>query len=175
MTDDLVFRPAVQCYHGDASGHPYNTDTGCPVPLVGQPQANAWSWGGVDMTPEKFTWGHDAGEAAVRAAVSVLIAGHESMVRGVRMGTVCGVHVHDEWVPIERHHVWPLGMGGPDVEANVVMVCANGHGQIHAYLDHLIRYGGVGRVPWDLTRRFGVKVRVLGQAGWTAAGSPTRA
>jgi hypothetical protein len=136
-----------------------------------QRTADAWNWGGVDMTPDKFGWRE--GEAEVRIPMTAQVAAHDAMVRGVRMGTECVVHKHEEWVPLEDHHVWPKGMGGPDRPENIARVCSNGHGQIHAYLDLLIRYAG--EPPWNLARRFGPSIRAFARRGWLAAGRPTRA
>jgi len=88
------------------------------------------------------------------------------------MGVTCHAHRHDSWVPIERHHVWPLGLGGPDVESNKVSVCANAHYSIHEYLDRLIKTGG--HVPWDEGCHFGPKIRALATSGWEQAGKPTK-
>jgi hypothetical protein len=85
---------------------------------------------------------------------------------GVRMDTTCQVHRHRELVPIERHHIWPLGDGGPDVESNKVTVCANGHYSIHSLID-LMRKAG-GRVPWTVRRRYGGGVRRYAQQGYDA-------
>lgn len=90
---------------------------------------------------------------------------------GVQMGLTCAVHSHPEWVPMERHHVWPLGMGGPDRDVNKITVCANGHYAIHAFLDLLIDHSG--EVPWETARHFGKKVRDFAIRGWVQAGSPT--
>jgi hypothetical protein len=87
------------------------------------------------------------------------------------MGVTCAVHRHRSWVPVERHHVWPLGFGGPDTDANRVGICANGHYAVHEYLDRLISSGG--RVPSDQARHFGPKVRALALSGWQQAGRPT--
>lgn len=109
----------------------------------------------------------------------LMIAAHDDLVRGVRMGESCAVHIHDEWVPMVSHHVWPLGLGGPDKIANRVEVCTNAHYAIHAYFDHLITYGeGVGDgyddVPLAIKKHFGPKVRNLARSGWVQAGQPRR-
>lgn len=83
---------------------------------------------------------------------------------GIRMGLVCAVHAHDCLVPVESHHIWPVGDGGPNRKSNRVDVCANGHSSIHGYLDLLIRHDG--EVPWMLARMFGPKVRELAQRGY---------
>lgn len=86
------------------------------------------------------------------------------------MSQDCAVHRHRELVPINAHHIWPMGMGGPDVPSNRVNVCANGHYAIHEYMRRLINTGG--QIPWSEGRRFGRKVRALAVRGWTEAGKP---
>lgn len=90
--------------------------------------------------------------------------------RQVQMGLECGVHRHDEWVPLHVHHIWPVGMGGPDIARNRVRVCANGHYAIHAFIDHLIKTEGA--VPWEIARHFGPAVRGYAHSGWNQAGRP---
>jgi hypothetical protein len=80
------------------------------------------------------------------------------------MGTECGVHRHRELVPLERHHVWPKGLGGPDTKENIVQVCDNAHGSIHSLLDYYIDFGG--EVPWKIRRNYGLGVRQLAKEGW---------
>lgn len=41
----------------------------------------------------------------------------------------------------ERHHIWPLGMGGPDTPDNQLWVCSNCHGNIHELLRLMCRAG----------------------------------
>jgi len=65
-----------------------------------------------------------------------------------------------------RHHIWPLGEGGPDVKANIVVVCATGHSNIHALLDV---YRATGATPgYRVRRRFSAGERRLAAAGWDA-------
>lgn len=88
---------------------------------------------------------------------------------GIRMGQTCAVHKHRELVPLETHHIWPLGIGGPDAEWNKIVVCENGHGSIHSYLDMLIKRGWSGlSIDWSVRRRYGRKVRALAQKGYDA-------
>jgi hypothetical protein len=87
------------------------------------------------------------------------------------MGTTCLVHRHREWVPIEKHHVWPVGMGGPNIESNKISVCANGHYSIHEFLRQLMLHNG--SVPEETSRHFGPKVKKYAILGWTEAGKPT--
>lgn len=87
------------------------------------------------------------------------------------MGVTCAVHRHRTWVPIEQHHVWPLGLGGPNIDSNKIAVCCNGHYEIHAYLDLLIKHAGA--VPPPERRHFGRLVRGFALSGWQQAGKPT--
>lgn len=80
--------------------------------------------------------------------------------------TTCAAHKHDSLVPVERHHVWPLGYHGPDTKDNIVVVCANAHSDIHYLLERLLRTGGV--VPWTEKRTYGLGVRVLAMRGYYA-------
>lgn len=99
-------------------------------------------------------------------------AGHSHAVAPrMPMGYTCAVHKHDSWVPIEKHHVWPLGMGGPDVDSNKIEVCCNGHYEIHEFMRQLIKSAGI--VPWTIAQHFGPKVRDYGRIGWEKSGSPT--
>lgn len=83
---------------------------------------------------------------------------------GVRMGQECVCHHHRELVPIEKHHIWPLGMGGPDAEYNKVPVCANAHYSIHAFMDLLVKGEGAQPPTW---RQYGAKVRRYARSGYS--------
>jgi len=64
-----------------------------------------------------------------------------------------------------RHHVWPLGMGGPDEAWNIVRVCPNTHASAH----QLIRLWGQrydGRPPGWVVQHFSRDARVLAAVGW---------
>lgn len=39
----------------------------------------------------------------------------------------------------ERHHIWPLGLGGPDQEVNVVWVCPTTHANVHELLRLMLK------------------------------------
>jgi hypothetical protein len=80
------------------------------------------------------------------------------------MGTNCWAHKHRELVPIEVHHVFPLGDGGPNVAANKVPICSNAHSSAHDLLDKMRK----GPVPWPVRRRYGVRVRHIAATGWEA-------
>lgn len=77
----------------------------------------------------------------------------------------CEVHGSHAPLPYgtDLHHVWPRGMGGPDVAENRVAVCATGHQNIHAVLRLLIKHGGA--VPKDDLKGFAraeIKFATLG-------------
>jgi 5-methylcytosine-specific restriction endonuclease McrA len=86
------------------------------------------------------------------------------------MGRECFVHRHRDDVPLEVHHVFPKGLGGPDVTANRVTVCSNGHGSVHSLLDKMLK-AHTEKVPWRVRRRYGRKVRRLAAAGYLAVTS----
>jgi hypothetical protein len=44
---------------------------------------------------------------------------------------------------LERHHILPLAMGGPDVAANVAWVCPTTHTNVHEVLREIFRRDGV--------------------------------
>lgn len=87
------------------------------------------------------------------------------------MGITCAVHRHNTWVPMEVHHVRPIGMGGQNVAANKITVCCNGHYEIHEYIRQLMNHDGA--VPGTTSRHFGWEVKAYARRGWAEAGSPT--
>lgn len=40
---------------------------------------------------------------------------------------------------LNAHHVWPLGMGGPDTANNIVWLCPSAHYNVHELLRHMVR------------------------------------
>lgn len=72
----------------------------------------------------------------------------------------------------EVHHVWPRGMGGPDVavlpdgSVQKIPVCANGHNNIH----HAIRQLDRGETPTGTRRE--VALARAGFGAWVTAGKP---
>jgi 5-methylcytosine-specific restriction endonuclease McrA len=80
------------------------------------------------------------------------------------MGRGCAVHRHREDVPLEVHHIWPLGDGGPNTASNKVTLCSNAHSAVH----DLLAKRRKGPVPWPVRRRYGPGVRHLAEDGWRA-------
>ncbi len=64
----------------------------------------------------------------------------------------------------ERHHVWPLGHGGPNRIANIVVVCATGHNNIHSFLSLLLDFDG--KVEWNTARQFTSGERDVAMLGY---------
>lgn len=92
----------------------------------------------------------------------------------MKRGRVCAVHVHYSKVPQEDHHVWPLGYHGPDIATNKARVCANGHGDIHYYLELLLKTGlsdpidANNKIPSDVRREFGERTKEVAMLGFIA-------
>ena len=42
---------------------------------------------------------------------------------------------------LERHHVWPLAMGGPDTAANIEWLCPTAHTNVHEILRTFMAQG----------------------------------
>jgi 5-methylcytosine-specific restriction endonuclease McrA len=83
------------------------------------------------------------------------------------MGRDCWAHHHRDDVPLELHHVWPRGEGGPDTKANRVSVCSNAHSSTHDLLTKMMK-AHTQDIPWRTRMRYGRKVRRLAVAGYLA-------
>lgn len=81
--------------------------------------------------------------------------------------TVCGcVATHSPTCrTTHAHHIWPLGMGGPDTADNIVHVCPNTHASAHQLL-RLTGYRYDGDTPWWVRRQFPTLARDLAWDGW---------
>jgi hypothetical protein len=80
----------------------------------------------------------------------------------------CAVHRHRDDVVLVRHHVWPLGKSGPDEAANIVLICPNGHYDVHEYmraLEFSAENGNFPRIHVD-KRNYGRKTRFLAEKGF---------
>ncbi len=92
------------------------------------------------------------------------VAGPDPMVHHTTMP--CRVHsVHKPMTPAnEIHHIWPIGLGGPRVRENMVVVCPTGHRSIHLALRMLIAYRG--ELPGNEASRFGPAERLIAALGF---------
>jgi hypothetical protein len=88
------------------------------------------------------------------------------------MGRTCWAHHHREQVPLEVHHVWPVGANGPNVAANRVTICANAHSSVHDLLLKMLK-ADTTNLPWLVRRLYGRKVRRLAVAGFQAIKTKT--
>lgn len=94
----------------------------------------------------------------------------------------CALHGRHAGVePLEGdwHHIWPRGMGGPDIWSNKRLVCPTGHRNVHHILRMIIENPGDPRVQTDTTRKQGavgtLSERELAWSGyrqWDAAKRP---
>ena len=75
---------------------------------------------------------------------------------------------------LHRHHVWPLGEGGPDTKINLRWLCPTAHANTHRLWRE---YDRVGCEPtWEIRRVYSPYVRRLVADGWNqahAAASPS--
>ncbi len=51
----------------------------------------------------------------------------------------CMVTHRPMYLELHRHHRWPLGMGGPDTDDNIVWLCPTAHANVHELLRHMVR------------------------------------
>ena len=76
--------------------------------------------------------------------------------------------VHTKHTPAshlnERHHVWPLGDGGPRSGDNLVVICPTGHSNVHSLL-RLYRVHR-GQPPYSELRTFAFGEREITRLGW---------
>ena len=80
----------------------------------------------------------------------------------MKRGLDCAAHKHDSLVPLEDHHVHPLGYHGPDVKANKVRICANAHSDAHYMLELMLK-----KKAFD-AREYGGGVRAIALRGYAA-------
>lgn len=78
-------------------------------------------------------------------------------------GKECVLHVHDSTIPQEKHHVWPLGYHGPNVKSNLILICCNGHSDIHYYMEYLLKHNGATPPDWNT---YGTAVRTYARLGY---------
>lgn len=63
-----------------------------------------------------------------------------------------------------RHHVYPLGDGGPDIEDNIIVICPTGHFNTHDLLAHYRMLQG--KVPYAILKRYSVGERKYAELGY---------
>jgi hypothetical protein len=68
---------------------------------------------------------------------------------------------------LHRHHVWPLGEGGPDTKINLRWLCPTGHSNAHRLWRAYQK--AKGEPPWEIRKQYGQYVRDLVAQGWAQA------
>jgi HNH endonuclease len=84
----------------------------------------------------------------------------------VARGTQCAVHTHEAAEPLERHHMQPLSRGGPNTPDNLVLICANAHGNVHYLLTAIEGARGYAGIPLAVKRSYGPEVKRIALTGW---------
>jgi hypothetical protein len=64
---------------------------------------------------------------------------------------------------LHKHHMWPLGEGGPDVRENLVILCPTTHSNVHR-LWRLYEETD-GRPSWDILRNYSEYARAIVEKG----------
>lgn len=67
-------------------------------------------------------------------------------------------------VQLHVHHIWPLGMGGPDIPENEMILCPTTHAGVHRLIRDWRRHGT--EPPWEVRKYFSPFVRDLAERGW---------
>jgi hypothetical protein len=79
-------------------------------------------------------------------------------------GLGCLAHKHRSMVPLEDHHIHPLGYHGPNVASNKIRICANAHSDAHYLLERMLKTAN--HVPAAEKRTYGFMVRRIAQRGY---------
>jgi hypothetical protein len=95
------------------------------------------------------------------------VSSPEGVPAGERPCQLHGSHRPPPLVTV-KHHVQPLGMGGPDDPTNWLWTCDTGHRNVHALLGPLAN-GGVMPAGGTRTER---AAAARGFAAWVRAGRP---
>lgn len=89
-------------------------------------------------------------------------------------GCVCMAEHRPAPLELERHHIWPTGMGGPDVDSNIAWVCPTTHTNCHEMLRAMVRdqtivaYSTFAEVYIPPVSRYAYNLAVDGFRRWQA-------
>lgn len=124
--------------------------------------------------------GNGAPWAAVYETIAGALAREQRTARLLQdQSLVCRCVAEHRPPPLElhRHHVWPLALGGPDVEENLLDLCPTTHASVHVVLRNLLRYGVLTRreaqdvIPGDrVVAGYAHDVALTGYQHFLAAG-----
>ena len=64
---------------------------------------------------------------------------------------------------LHKHHIWPLGEGGPDTKANLLLLCPTTHSNVHMLWRLYEDYNG--RPPWDILKNYSEYCRSIVEKG----------
>lgn len=67
----------------------------------------------------------------------------------------------------ERHHIWPVGRGGPDTPANRIPLCPTTHANVHTL--ERAWYAAQGLPSWAVRSRFSHYTRELARRAYQSA------
>lgn len=67
----------------------------------------------------------------------------------------------------EKHHIWPLGRGGPDTPENLVWLCPTTHMNVHTL--ERAWWKAKGSPSWDVRKRFNYYTRELARRAYESA------
>lgn len=67
---------------------------------------------------------------------------------------------------LHKHHVWPVGEGGPDTKANLLILCPTTHANVHRLWRLYERYDLEGRrPPWSELKGYSEYARSIVERG----------
>lgn len=66
---------------------------------------------------------------------------------------------------LHKHHIWPLYLGGPDTEDNIVWLCPTSHTNVHELLREWVKRDAAP--PWDVQKRYSAFVHNLAAEGYS--------
>lgn len=64
---------------------------------------------------------------------------------------------------LHKHHIWPLGEGGPDNRENLLLLCPTTHANVHRLWRAYEKYNG--RPPWDMLKNYSEYCRWVVERG----------
>ena len=87
----------------------------------------------------------------------------EPKARSILLKCQCvGKHIPKP-MELHKHHVWPIGEGGPDIKANLVLLCPTTHANVHRLWKLYEEYEG--RPPWHLINKYSEYARGIVERG----------
>lgn len=64
---------------------------------------------------------------------------------------------------LHKHHIWPLGEGGPNTKENLLLLCPSTHSNVHRLWRLYERYDG--RPPWEFLKSYSEYARWVVERG----------